>query len=73
MIEVKKALQTEINYDPVHKICGLMANIHISHNEWQQLDIMMNNLNLNEEQAIEEALYAGLMLYYSRICRAEMQ
>lgn len=69
MIEVKKALKTEINNDPVHKVCGLMANIHISHNEWLQLDIMMNDLNLNEEQAIEEALYAGLALYNSRIRR----
>ena len=69
MIEVKKALQTEINEDPVHKICGLMANIHISHNEWQQLDNMMIDLNLDVEQAIEEALYAGLALYNSRIFR----
>lgn len=69
MIEVKKALHTEINEDPVHKICGLMANIHISHNEWQQLDNMMIDLNLDVEQAIEEALYAGLALYNSRIFR----
>ena len=69
MIEVKKALKTEINNDPVHKVCGLMANIHISHDEWRQLDIMMTDLDLDVEQAIEEALYAGLMLYYSRFCR----
>ena len=71
MIEVKKALHTQIREDPVHKVCGLMVNIHISHNEWLQLDNMMQDLNLDVEQAIEEALYAGLAVYNTRLRRIQ--
>ena len=68
MIEVKKARHTEINNDPIHRNCGLMVNIYISREEWQQLDTIMTDLNLNEVQTIEEALYAGLAMYNNRIC-----
>ena len=73
MIEIKRNCSSSVRNDPVkHQITFGDFTIRITEEDYDQLDLILQDCKLQPVEALEELIYAAIDLYNTKLVRGSL-